>query len=280
MPHLGGTITLANGVRIPYIGFGTWQLPDGDTCVNAVRCALDTGYRHLDTAQGYGNEASVGRAVRESGIPRQDIFITSKLANSQRGYQTALQAFDESLNRLQTNYLDLFLIHWPASPSKTDQWDHINLETWQAFTELHRQGRIRAIGVSNFWPHHLQSLLNADVKPMVNQIEYHPGLIHTDVLACCRQHNIAVEGYCPLGNGKLLTQPLLQQLAGKYHRTVAQICLRWITQNGVIPLPKSATPARIAENADVFDFKLDTADMKAIAELPFSGGLNLHPDTI
>lgn len=280
MAHLGGSLTFSNGYQIPGIGFGTWQSPDGDVCVNAIRKAIEVGYRHIDTAAGYGNEASVGKAVRESGVPRSELFITSKLANRDRGYASALQAFQKTLDRLQMDYLDLYLIHWPASSSRFPDWEQINLDTWRAMTELYHAGKIRAIGVSNFWPHHLQPLLATEVKPMVNQIEYHPGLIHAEVIDFCRQNGLLIEAYSPLGTGKVLTNPVLAELARKYDRSVAQICLRWITQNGVIPLPKSVTPARIEENAEVYTFDLSAEDMQTIAALPFCGGMNNHPDKI
>ncbi|NJP39647.1 aldo/keto reductase [Oscillospiraceae bacterium HV4-5-C5C] len=272
---------LANGVKIPCIGFGTWQTPDGEVCVSAVREALAAGYRHIDTAQGYGNEASVGRAVRESGIPRDELFITSKLTNSEHGYTKTLAAFEASLQRLDMDYLDLFLIHWPNPIAFRDRWEEANAGTWRAFEELYRAGRVRAIGISNFRPRHLDALLKtAEIAPQINQIRLCPGDTQETVVQDCRSRHILLEAYSPLGVGKALQAPELVALAQKYGKSPAQICLRWSLQNGFLPLPKSVTPARIRENLQVFDFELAEADMQTIAALKGIAGYAADPDTI
>jgi diketogulonate reductase-like aldo/keto reductase len=277
---LTDSFVLANGVQIPCVGFGTWQTPDGETAVMAVREALQNGYRHVDTAAAYGNEKSVGQAIRESGVPREELFITSKLWNAERGYETTLAAFEKTLSDLGTDYLDLYLIHWPANSVVYENPDQVNLDTWRAMTELYQAGRIRAIGVSNFLPHHLKPLLETGVIPTVNQIEFHPGYLQEDAVAFCRERGILVEAWSPLGSGRMLNDPTLVALAEKYGRSVAQLCIRWCLQNDTLPLPKSITPSRIAENAKVFDFTISDEDMATINAMPTGGFSGYHPDRI
>ena len=266
-------------MKIPAIGFGTWQTPDGEIAVEAVKCALAAGYRHIDTAAVYGNEDSVGLAIAESGIPREELFITSKLWNTERGYDKTLRAFDQSLKKLSLDYLDLYLIHWPAV--RMDDWEKVNNDTWRAMEHLHRSGRIRAIGVSNFLVHHLRPLMDkASVLPLVDQIEYHPGQMQEETVDFCRQHDILVEAWSPLGTGRMLTNTLLIEVAEHYHKSVAQLCIKWCLQNGTLPLPKSVTPQRIVENLQVTDFHISAEDMKTINDLPYIGGSGLNPDTI
>ena len=280
MRALTDCYTLANGVKIPCIGFGTWQTPNGEVAVSSVLSALEAGYRHIDTAQGYGNEESVGIAVKQSGIDRKELFLTSKLTNSEHGYEKTLAAFETTLEKLGTDYLDLFLIHWPNPIAFRDHWQEANAGTWKAFEELYRSKRIRAIGISNFRPRHMEELSRtAEIAPMVNQIRLCPGDTQDEVVEYCRTHNILLEAYSPLGVGKIFEVPEMKALAEKYQKSIAQICIRWSLQRGYLPLPKSVTPSRIRENTQVFDFELDSSDVQLIADLKGCVGYSSDPDT-
>ncbi|MDU6855588.1 MAG: aldo/keto reductase [Zhenhengia sp.] len=279
--NLQDTYTLANDVQIPCIGFGTWQTPDGETAINSVKAALKAGYRHIDTAACYGNEASVGQAIKESGVPREEIFVTSKVWNTERGYEKTLAAFETTMAKLDLDYVDLYLIHWPAAANQFENWKEINAQTWRALEELYIEGKVKAIGVSNFLPHHLEALLEGvKVVPMVNQIEYHPGFMQAESVAFCKAHNILVEAWSPLGTGNVLNNETLIMMAQKYSKTVAQICIRWVLQHGLLPLPKSVTESRIIENTEVFDFEIKEEDMAIIDAIPFCGGAGINPDAI
>lgn len=280
MEQLTSTFKLSNGIEIPWVGFGTWQTPDGDTAVNAVKQALVSGYRHIDTAAAYKNEGSVGQAIKESGVVREDIFITSKLWNEDRGYENTKKAFENTLKELGTDYLDLYLIHWPANEKQFDDWKEINLDTWKAMTELYKEEKIKAIGVSNFMTNHLEALLDAEVKPMVNQIEYHPGYTQDAVVDLCREHDILVEAWSPIGSGRLLENEELTKIADKYEKSVAQLCIRYVLQNDVLPLPKSVTPSRIEENTDIFDFEIMDEDMKTIDAMENVGFSGMDPNEV
>lgn len=270
---------LYNGLEIPSIGFGTWQIEEGPTAINSVTAALDSGYRHIDTAAVYGNEAGVGTAIAKSDIKREDIFLTSKVWNNDRGYATTLRAFDESLNKLQTDYLDLYLIHWPSVKGNPEEWQEVNAQTWRAMEELYEAGKIRAIGVSNFLKHHIEPLIaTSKIKPMVNQIEFHPGFMQKEIYKFCLENDILVEAWSPLGSGKMLSDPQLTKIASKYNKTVAQVCIKWCLQNKTLPLPKSQTPSRIKENLMVADFAISAEDMEFINNLPYIGGSGLDPD--
>ena len=271
---------LLNGVKIPSLGFGTWQSDDGDMAINSILSALECGYRHIDTAAAYLNEKSVGKAIIESKIPREEIFITSKVWNDKRGYDSTKIAFAKTCEDLQVDYLDLYLIHWPASSSRFENWDEINLDTWRAITELYKEGKIKAIGVSNFLPHHLKSLMQTEIKPMINQIEFHPGYTQDEAVQYCKDNGIIVEAWSPLGSGSLLKNIELEKIAKKHNKSIAQICIRWCLQKGVVVLPKSVTKSRILENTQVFDFEISDDDMDKInniGEESFSGS---HPDKV
>ena len=272
---------LNSGIEIPSIGFGTWQTPDGTTAINAVKTAIEAGYKHIDTAAIYKNEESVGKGIKESKIARNELFVTSKLWNSERGYEKTMRALDKSLNDLQLDYLDMYLIHWPAIEKQFKDWKNINSETWRAMEDLYKQGKIKTIGVSNFLTHHLESLLEtAKVTPAINQIEYHPGFMQHDVVALCRKNNITVEAWSPLGTGKMLNNETLIAIAEKYKVSVAQLCIRWVLQNDVLPLPKSVTPHRIKENIQIDHFEIAVEDMQTINQMEYFGGSGLNPDKV
>jgi diketogulonate reductase-like aldo/keto reductase len=251
------TLQLNSGARIPQVGLGVWQTPSGATTRQAVAAALDVGYRHVDTARVYGNEADVGAAVRDGRLSRQDVFVTTKLWNADQGYDPALRACDASLKRLGLEYVDLYLIHWPVAGKR--------LDSWRALERMHADGRARSIGVSNFLVPHLDELLgHAKVVPAVNQIEVTPFLQRRDTRALCARHGIVVEAYSPLTHGLRLDHPVVKEVARRVGRSVAQVLLRWGLQQGMVVLPKSAKPARIAENGAVFDFALDERAMKEL----------------
>jgi diketogulonate reductase-like aldo/keto reductase len=262
MPVLTDTFALANGVAIPKIGFGTWQIPDGAPAYDAVATALQAGYRHIDTARAYGNEASVGRAVRDSGIPRDQIFVTTKLPAEIKDYDRAVASFERTDQALDIGPADLYLIHapWPWSAVGKDCRAG-NIAVWRAMEELYAAGRVRSIGVSNFTADDIESLMTeSTVTPLVNQIQYYIGHTQDDVTAYCRQHQVLVEGYSPLATGAILDNPEVGAIAATYGKSVAQLCIRYLIEHDVLPLPKSTTPSRIIENADV-DFAISAEDL-------------------
>lgn len=273
------TVKLSNGVCIPCIGFGTWKTPAGQAAAS-VKAALEAGYRHIDTATAYGNEADVGDAIASSDIKRQDIFLTTKLWNPDQGYETTIGACERSLKLLKTDYLDLYLIHWPHDKKYFNNWEEKNLETWHAMEMLYQRGKVRAIGLSNFRPHHIDNILkNASVAPMVDQVESHPGMPQKELHDFCKEYGIVMEGWSPLGSGRAFTSEKMQEIARKYHKSVSQICLRWNFQHEVIPLPKSVHPERIAENMQIFDFQLTDEDMRQLDQLDI-GWSGLDPDNL
>lgn len=265
------TITFHDGNSIPQVGLGVWQTPN-DTAVTAVKAALSTGYRHIDTAAIYENEQGVGEGIRASGVDRTEIFLTTKLWNSEQGYDSTLKAFDASLKLLGTDYVDLYLIHWPA-PNRGQFVD-----TWKAFIQLQKEGRARSIGVSNFYPEHLQRLIDeTGITPVINQLELHPDFPQAETRAYHDKHRIVTQSWSPLGQGTLLENPVVAGVAAKHGRTPAQVIIRWHIDNGLVVIPKSVTPSRIEENFKVFDFKLDDADRKTLAGLE-KDGKRIGPD--
>ncbi|MCL2475216.1 MAG: aldo/keto reductase [Chloroflexi bacterium] len=275
------TYTLSNGVKIPCIGFGTWQIASGQATVDAVKEALRAGYRHIDTASIYGNEESVGRAIRQSCINPQEIFVTTKLWNSDHGYEETLKAFELSRRKLGLDIIDLYLIHWPNPKALRPDYAKHNAQSWRAMEELYESGQVRAIGVSNFLSHHLDALCKtARIEPMVNQIPIHPGCAQETLVTHCQKRDILAEAYSPLGTGKLITNNKIQAIAQKYHKGSAQICLRWSLQMGFLPLPKSITPKYIQENVNIFDFELDTDDIDALSALKEDVPAVMDPDRV
>jgi diketogulonate reductase-like aldo/keto reductase len=271
--------TLSNGVKIPCLGLGTWQTRDGDEAISSVLAAIEVGYRHIDTARAYENEAGIGAAVKQSGIGRDNLFITSKLWNTEHGYEKTMAAFEATMSDLALDYLDMYLIHWPNPAAFRNTWQETNAGTWKAFEELYKAGRIRAIGVSNFRQHHLEELLKtAEIAPQVNQMRLCPGATQDETVEYSRSKDMLLEAYSPSGTGAALDVPELKEIAVKYGKSVPQICIRWSLQRGYLPLPKSVTPSRIKENAQVFDFELDPAEVSLIAGLNGCVGYADDPD--
>lgn len=270
---------LSNGNKIPCVGFGTWKLPEEERTVDIIKTAIDCGYRHIDTAFAYQNEVSVGKAIRGCGLKRNELFVTSKLDNKSHGYYSTLKEFELTMNNLGTDYLDLYLIHWPRPLQFRENWQEANEGTWKAFEELYRAGKIRAVGVSNFLNTHLEALLeSAELAPMVNQIELHPQYLQQETVTYCKDHRIIVEAWAPLIRGNM-NHPLLVEIAGRYNKTPAQLLLRWSIQHGFLPLPKASTRERILENADVFNFTISDEDIDALKVLEALGRTGPHPDT-
>ncbi|MBU2326166.1 MAG: aldo/keto reductase [Alphaproteobacteria bacterium] len=264
-------IALNDGARIPQVGLGVWQTPN-DEAAPAVKAALDAGYRHIDTAAVYENEEGVGEGIRQSGTARSDIFLTTKLWNTEQGYDQTLRAFDASLKRLGTDYVDLYLIHWPSAHRE------LFVDTWKAFVKLQEEGRAKSIGVSNFCPEHIERIVaETGVVPVINQIELHPDFQQRETRAFHEKHKIVTQSWSPLGQGKLLVHPVIAEMASRLGRTPAQVIIRWHIDNGLVVIPKSVTPSRIVENFNVFDFKLSAEDMKILNALD-DAGARIGPD--
>lgn len=270
---------LRNGVEIPCVGFGTYLTPDGDTCVNSVKEALSAGYRHIDTAEFYANEESVGKALAESGISRDEVFVTTKLWNTNQGYDSALRHFDMSAKKLGLDTVDLYLIHWPMAKDFVADYPKTLLDTWRAFERLYEEGRVRAIGVCNCLKHHLKVIIdNSKVAPMVNQIEFHAGLVQKEAEEFSKQNGVVVEAWAPLCRGRTFGNTVLESIAAKHGKTQAQVLVRWCLDKGVLPLPKSVTPSRIRENINVFDFALSADEIAAIETIEGVGRIGSNPD--
>jgi diketogulonate reductase-like aldo/keto reductase len=275
--NLQAITTLNNGVNMPWFGIGVFKVEEGQELVNAVKFAIMHGYRSIDTAAIYGNEQGVGQGIREGlkeeGISREELFVTSKVWNSDLGYESTIAAYETSLTKLGLDYLDLYLIHWPVEGKYK--------EAWRALETLYKEGRVKAIGVSNFQVHHLEELMKeAEIKPMVNQVEYHPRLTQKEVLAFCKENGIQLEAWSPLMQGQLLDHPVLEEIAMKYKKSIAQLILRWDLQNGVVTIPKSTKEHRIVENSTIFNFELSNEDMERIDELNQNHRVGPDPDNI
>jgi len=273
--NLQDTTTLHNGVKMPWFGIGVFKVEEGPVLVNSVKAAIKHGYRSVDTAAIYENEEGVGQGIREgiqeAGISREELFVTSKVWNADLGYESTIAAYETSLKKLGLEYLDLYLIHWPVEGKYKD--------AWRALETLYKEGRVKAIGVSNFQIYHLEDLMkDAEIKPMVNQVEYHPRLTQKELQAFCQEQGIQLEAWSPLMQGQLLDNEVLTEIANKYNKSVAQIILRWDLQNGVVTIPKSVKEHRIVENATVFDFELTKEDMEQIDSLNQNHRVGPDPD--
>ncbi|WP_317294276.1 aldo/keto reductase [Ligilactobacillus saerimneri] len=283
LTNVNSPLTLNNGVEIPCVGYGTYKTDPAATAT-AVTAAIQAGYRHIDTAMVYRNEEGVGQGIKAAGVDRKELFITSKLWNTDRGYEATKVAFQKTLDRLGLDYLDLYLIHWPANEKQFGaEAAKINAETWRAMEELYHAGKIRAIGLSNFMPHHVKKLLEtATVKPMVDQIEVHPGWTHADEIKELQAMDIVVEAWGPLGGqgATVLTNPTMQEIATAHNKSTAQVSLRWVLQQGILPLPKSVHVDRMKQNMDIFDFELSPTEMATISALPNLGGQCKDPDDV
>ena len=279
MNGLTDSFVLSNGVKVPCVGYGTYLTPDGEIAKKAVMQATAAGYRHIDTAFAYGNEAAVGEGIRASGVNRDEIFVTTKHWVTMRGFEKAGEAIDISLKNLGLDYLDLYLIHWPCVEKVSPDWAEINASTWAAFEKAYKDGKIRAIGVSNFQKKHYDALIQrCDIKPMVNQIEFHPGYTQPETVSYSRDAGMLVQAFSPLGCGAVLGDATLAAIAKKYNKTVAQVCLRFVLQSGLNVLTKSVTPERIIENTKIFDFELSAEDMAVISAMPELGFTGWLPE--
>ncbi len=260
--------TLSDGNQMPCVALGTAGLKESEQTVSLVKAALEMGYRHIDTAAAYGNEVSVGKAIRESGVPRSEIFLTSKLDGPDHGYQLALDACQASLDRLGLDYIDLYLIHWPVPSEFASNWREANRDTWRAFAELKKQRKLKSVGISNFHAEHIDALLEgSDLKATVNQIKLCPGVTQDEVVAYSREHGMILTAYSPLDRGLILKDETVAALAEKYKKTPAQVILRWSLEMGFVPLPKSSNEKRMAENMDLFDFELSSGDRDLLSKL-------------
>lgn len=268
------TLTLNNGLEIPAIGFGTYKAAH-----DSILTALNEGYRYFDTASFYGNESEIANALAHSGIKREDVFIASKVWKSEMGYDSTINAFAKTLENLRSDYVDVYLIHWPRPNIELETWRELDLETWRAMEHLHSQGKIRALGLSNFLPYHAENIFSrCEVMPSIAQFEFHPGYLQLPALNYYRQKGIQVQAWSPIGRGRVLDDILIRELALKYHVTPAQICIRFCIQEGVMPLPKASSPERMRENLACVNFSLDDEDISRIENMPPIGWGGMHPD--
>ncbi|MDD6483270.1 MAG: aldo/keto reductase [Clostridiales bacterium] len=280
MNNITDTFKLYNGVEIPCMGLGTWQSKD-EIAKLSVLAAMSHEYRLIDTAAAYGNERGVGAGIKECGLKREEIFVTSKLRNADHGYKSTLNAFELTMEKLGLEYLDLYLIHWPNPVQYRFIWKEAMQETWRAFEELYEAGKIRAIGISNFMPHHIDALMEtAKIKPMVNQLKLCPGITQDEAVDYCKKNDIVVEAYSPFGTGAIFKVPEMNEMSKRYGKSIGQLCLRWCLQNGFVSLPKSANPMRIKQNGEIFDFELSKEDMDIISNLKGVCGEAPDPDNI
>ena len=271
MKSIYDTYTLSNGVKIPCVAYGTYKAKD-ENGADIISAAVEEGYRYFDTASFYETESYVAEAISRSGLPREDFFIATKLWKEEMGYEESLAACERSLKRLNTDYIDLYLIHWPKPTPDYEDWKQLDLDTWRALEKLYKEGKVRAIGVSNFLPHHLDNILeNCEVKPMVDQIEYHAGYTQEATVQYCKQHGILVQAWSPISRGRIFHDVTLMELAEKYQVSVAKLALRFCIQNGIVPLPKAASRERMRENMNLFDFTISDEDMNRINTIPQVG---------
>lgn len=275
------TVKLRNGTELPRVGLGTWQLTDRELLKQIISKACEEGYRLIDTAAAYSNEISISKAIAEAGIPRDELIISDKVWNTCRGYGAVQDACKRSLKKLKTDYLDLYLIHWPASMKLYPDWEEINSETWRGMEALLKDGFVKTIGVCNFKVHHLEALRKtAEVMPFVNQIEYHPGMNQKDIYDYCIENEIQIEASSPLGNGQIMDNRILKEIADRKGKNTAQICLRWGLQKRAVMIPKTSKVERLKENLDIFDFELTADEMRAIDEIPYCGGIGIDSDEV
>ena len=273
--------TLNNGMQIPCVGLGTWQITDRNVMAAILERACREGYRLVDTAAAYSNEIALAKAIAAAGIDRKELLLSDKVWNTFRGYEAVQEACKKSLKKLKTDYLDIYLIHWPASPKLHPDWAWINAETWRGMEKLVKDGYARAIGVCNFKVHHLEELAKtAEITPCIDQVEFHPGYRQEELLQYCREHAICLEASSPLGNGQILEHDTIRETAARHGKSAAQICLKWALQKGAAVIPKTADPERLAQNIDLFDFTLTPEEMRDLDSVPYCGGLGLDPDEV
>ena len=278
MKQMYDCFELNNGVKIPCLGYGTYKAANNESA-DIIAMAIEAGYRFFDTASFYETESFLAEAIARSGLKREDFFITSKVWKSEIGYEQTLQAFSRTLTNLATDYLDLYLIHWPRFELETDAWKQVCINTWKALEKLYKDGKVKAIGLSNFLPHHLDLILeNCEIKPMVNQLEFHPGYTQEAAVNYCKQHNILVQAWSPLGRMRVMKHPLIIELSEKYNVSPARICLRYALQKGINSIPKSSSMERMKDNQNIFNFEITLEDMHRLDTLPQTGWSGEHPD--